>query len=92
MAHAHGQAPDPGGTIPAGAGSSPAILRAPSRAWGHPCASGDAPLERIVSELHTSETPPLSYRELSLRFRAAGHSTSETRLRAAWRRVTTTAS
>ncbi|MEU7120383.1 protein spdB [Streptomyces zaomyceticus] len=48
----------------------------------------DADLDRIVTELHTSQTPPLSYRELSLRFRAAGHSASETRLRAAWRRVT----
>ncbi|MFI8914462.1 protein spdB [Streptomyces sp. NPDC053513] len=55
-------------------------------------ALSDAELDRIVTELHTSETPPLSYRELSLRFRAAGHSASETRLRAAWRRVTTTAS
>ncbi|MFF9341619.1 protein spdB [Streptomyces sp. NPDC014773] len=52
----------------------------------------DEDLDRIVTELHTSQTPPLSYRELSLRFRAAGHSASETRLRAAWRRVTTTAS
>ncbi|MFE0699872.1 protein spdB [Streptomyces sp. NPDC058872] len=52
----------------------------------------DDDLDRIVTELHTSQTPPLSYRELSLRFRAAGHSASETRLRAAWRRVTTTAS
>ncbi|MFI8511251.1 protein spdB [Streptomyces sp. NPDC085460] len=52
----------------------------------------DDDLDRIVAELHTSEAPPLSYRELSLRFRAAGHSASETRLRAAWRRVTATAS
>ncbi|ROQ32407.1 hypothetical protein EDD98_1391 [Streptomyces sp. PanSC19] len=52
----------------------------------------DAELDRIVTALHSSETPPLSYRELSLRFRAAGHQASETRLRAAWRRVTTTAS
>ncbi|WP_189953768.1 protein spdB [Streptomyces roseolus] len=52
----------------------------------------DEDLDRIVTELRTSETPPLSYRELSLRFRAAGHSASETRLRAAWRRVTATAS
>ncbi|MEU4067993.1 protein spdB [Streptomyces wedmorensis] len=55
-------------------------------------APDDDALDRIVTELHTSQTPPLSYRELSLRFRAAGHSASETRLRAAWRRVTTTAS
>jgi hypothetical protein len=49
----------------------------------------DAELDRIVAELRASETPPLSYRELSTRFRAAGHSAGETRLRAAWRRVTT---
>ncbi|MET9728483.1 protein spdB [Streptomyces zaomyceticus] len=55
-------------------------------------ALSDTELDRIVTELHTSQTPPLSYRELSLRFRAAGHSASETRLRAAWRRVTATAS
>ncbi|MDX2564171.1 protein spdB [Streptomyces sp. TX20-6-3] len=52
-------------------------------------ALSDAELDRIVTELHTSQTPPLSYRELSIRFRAAGHQASETRLRAAWRRVTT---
>ncbi|MFC8290733.1 protein spdB [Streptomyces sp. NPDC057242] len=52
-------------------------------------ALSDAELDRIVTELHTCQTPPLSYRELSLRFRAAGHQASETRLRAAWRRVTT---
>ncbi|MFG2901533.1 protein spdB [Streptomyces zaomyceticus] len=68
--------------------------------WGpfEPVPALDAPalsegeLDRIVTELHTGETPPLSYRELSLRFRAAGHSASETRLRAAWRRITATAS
>ncbi|MFI9213272.1 protein spdB [Streptomyces sp. NPDC053253] len=49
----------------------------------------DEELDRIVAKIHDSETPPLSYRELSLRFRAAGHSASETRLRAAWKRVTT---
>ncbi|MFI1856227.1 protein spdB [Streptomyces sp. NPDC020480] len=51
----------------------------------------DADLDRIVTELRDSETPPLSYRELSKRFRAAGHSAGETRLRSAWRRVTATA-
>ncbi|MFD3530095.1 protein spdB [Streptomyces sp. NPDC058664] len=55
-------------------------------------ALSDGELDRIVTELRDGETPPLSYRELSLRFRAAGHSASETRLRAAWRRVTATAS
>jgi hypothetical protein len=52
-------------------------------------ALSDEDLDRIVSELRDSETPPLSYRELSARFRAAGHAAGETRLRAAWRRVTT---
>lgn len=51
----------------------------------------DAELDRIVTEIRDSDSPPPSYRELSLRFRAAGHSAAETRLRAAWRRVTTTA-
>ncbi|MFC8956275.1 protein spdB [Streptomyces sp. NPDC057101] len=64
----------------------------PVRALENPPALSDAELDRIVTELRTSQTPPLSYRELSLRFRAAGHSASETRLRAAWRRVTATAS
>lgn len=54
-------------------------------------ALSDAELDRIVAELRDSQTPPLSYRELSARFRAAGHSAGETRLRAAWRRVTATA-
>ncbi|MEU8623176.1 protein spdB [Streptomyces sp. NPDC048623] len=51
----------------------------------------DAELDRIVYELINSQTPPLSYREVAARFRAAGHSASETRLRASWRRVTTPA-
>jgi hypothetical protein len=51
----------------------------------------DGELDQIVTDLRDSETPPLSYRELSARFRAAGHSAGETRLRAAWRRVTTAA-
>ncbi|WP_148152150.1 protein spdB [Streptomyces sp. WAC01280] len=51
----------------------------------------DAELDRIVYELINSQTPPLSYREVASRFRAAGHSASETRLRASWRRVTTPA-
>ncbi|MGW0172058.1 protein spdB [Streptomyces sp. NPDC003343] len=51
-------------------------------------ALSDAELDRIVTELRDTEVPPLSYRELSARFRAAGHSAGETRLRAAWRRVT----
>lgn len=48
----------------------------------------DEELDRIVADLRASETPPMSYRELSARFRAAGHSAGETRLRASWRRVT----
>lgn len=54
-------------------------------------ALSDAELDQIVAELRDSETPPLSYRELSTRFRAAGHAAGETRLRAAWRRITATA-
>ncbi|MGW7056905.1 protein spdB [Streptomyces sp. NPDC054888] len=49
----------------------------------------DDDLDRIVSDLRHSETPPMSYRDLAAAFRAAGHSAGETRLRAAWRRVTT---
>jgi hypothetical protein len=48
----------------------------------------DDELDQVVTELRDSETPPLTYRELSARFRAAGHSAGETRLRASWRRVT----
>ena len=48
----------------------------------------DAELDGIVSELRASEIPPMSYRDLSRAFRQAGHSAGETRLRAAWRRVT----
>jgi hypothetical protein len=47
----------------------------------------DGDLDRIVTELRDSEHPPLSYREMAMRFRAAGHSAGETRLRGAWRRV-----
>jgi hypothetical protein len=48
----------------------------------------DTELDIIVSDLRHSQTPPLSYRELAVRFRAAGHSAGETRLRASWKRVT----
>jgi hypothetical protein len=51
-------------------------------------ALGDEELDRIVTEIVSSETPPPSYRELAARFRAAGHSAGETRLRAAWKRAT----
>ncbi|MFJ2762681.1 protein spdB [Streptomyces prasinus] len=47
----------------------------------------DEDLDVIVDEIRTSETPALSYREMATRFRAAGHSASEVRLRAAWKRV-----
>jgi hypothetical protein len=47
----------------------------------------DEALDLIVDEIRTSETPALSYREMAARFRAAGHSASEVRLRAAWKRV-----
>ncbi|WP_327345012.1 protein spdB [Streptomyces europaeiscabiei] len=47
----------------------------------------DAQLDALVDEIRHSQTPALSYREMSARFRAAGHSASEVRLRAAWKRV-----
>ncbi|NJP75292.1 protein spdB [Streptomyces sp. C1-2] len=51
-----------------------------------PALSDDA-LDVLVDEIRHSQTPPLSYREMAARFRAAGHSASEVRLRAAWKRV-----
>lgn len=47
----------------------------------------DEALDALVDEIRRSETPALSYREMAARFRAAGHSASEVRLRAAWKRV-----
>ncbi|WKK27033.1 protein spdB [Streptomyces olivoreticuli] len=47
----------------------------------------DVALDALVEEIRHSETPALSYREMATRFRAAGHSASEVRLRAAWKRV-----
>ncbi|MER6428440.1 protein spdB [Streptomyces sp900105245] len=47
----------------------------------------DAALDRLVDDIRTSQDPALSYREMATRFRAAGHSASEVRLRAAWKRV-----
>lgn len=47
----------------------------------------DAELDTLVDSIRNSQTPPLSYREMAVRFRAAGHSASEVRLRAAWKRV-----
>ena len=51
-----------------------------------PALTDDA-LDALVDEIRHSETPALSYREMATRFRAAGHSASEVRLRAAWKRV-----
>jgi hypothetical protein len=51
-----------------------------------PALSDDA-LDALVDSIRHSRTPPLSYREMAARFRAAGHSASEVRLRAAWKRV-----
>ncbi|MGW3145848.1 protein spdB [Streptomyces sp. NPDC001177] len=47
----------------------------------------NAALDALVDEIRHSETPALSYREMASRFRASGHSSSEVRLRAAWKRV-----
>jgi hypothetical protein len=48
----------------------------------------DDELGRVVADIVASQAPPPSYREMAARFRAAGHSASEVRLRAAWKRVT----
>ncbi|MEU6481444.1 protein spdB [Streptomyces sp. NPDC047017] len=47
----------------------------------------DDELDVVVDQIRHSQTPALSYREMATRFRAAGHSASEVRLRAAWKRV-----
>lgn len=47
----------------------------------------DQELDDLVDEIRHSQTPALSYREMAIRFRTAGHSASEVRLRAAWKRV-----
>lgn len=47
----------------------------------------DEALDALVDQIRHSETPALSYREMAVRFRAAGHSASEVRLRTAWKRV-----
>ena len=54
--------------------------------WAPPALT-DTDLDVLVDEIRTSETPALSYREMAIRFRTAGHSASEVRLRAAWKRV-----
>ncbi|MEU0050014.1 protein spdB [Streptomyces sp. NPDC006309] len=50
-------------------------------------ALSDDTLDMLVHDIRHSQTPPLSYRDMAARFRAAGHSASEVRLRAAWKRV-----
>ncbi|MFE7392020.1 protein spdB [Streptomyces sp. NPDC057582] len=47
----------------------------------------DEVLDALVDRIRHSETPALSYREMAARFRSAGHSASEVRLRAAWKRL-----
>ncbi|WP_405811181.1 protein spdB [Streptomyces sp. NBC_01520] len=47
----------------------------------------DEALDALVDQIRHSETPALSYREMAARFRSAGHSASEVRLRTAWKRV-----
>ncbi|WP_327349448.1 protein spdB [Streptomyces sp. NBC_01321] len=51
-----------------------------------PALTDDA-LDALVDQIRHSETPALSYREMATRFRAAGHSASEVRLRSAWKRM-----
>ncbi|MCL7426906.1 protein spdB [Streptomyces sp. YS415] len=58
----------------------------PALETGAPALSDDA-LDTLVHDIRHSQTPPLSYRDMAARFRAAGHSASEVRLRAAWKRV-----
>jgi hypothetical protein len=58
----------------------------PALETGAPALSDDA-LDTLVQDIRHSQTPPLSYRDMAARFRAAGHSASEVRLRAAWKRV-----
>ncbi|MFD3498598.1 protein spdB [Streptomyces sp. NPDC058678] len=55
--------------------------------WEAAPALTDEELDVLVDEIRHSESPALSYREMAVRFRAAGHSASEVRLRAAWKRV-----
>ncbi|MFE0574198.1 protein spdB [Streptomyces albogriseolus] len=45
-------------------------------------------LDAIVADILHTDGPAMTYRELSARFRAAGHSAGETRLRASYGRVT----
>ncbi|MFF4964669.1 protein spdB [Streptomyces sp. NPDC001037] len=63
----------PSETVPALEAAAPAL--------------SDEALATLVHDIRHSQTPPLSYRDMAARFRAAGHSASEVRLRAAWKRV-----
>lgn len=54
-------------------------------------ALSDDELDAIVGQILAGQTPPPSYRELAVRFRSAGHSASEVRLRASWKRLTASA-
>ncbi|NUV65002.1 protein spdB [Streptomyces sp. CAI-85] len=63
----------------------PAAVDADDQAEEQPLTDDD--LDALVAAIRHSETPPLSYREMATRFRAAGHSASEVRLRSSWRRV-----
>ncbi|GAA2764092.1 hypothetical protein GCM10010103_31330 [Streptomyces paradoxus] len=58
----------------------------PALETGAPALSDEA-LDTLVHDIRHSQTPPLSYRDMAARFRAAGYSASEVRLRAAWKRV-----
>lgn len=49
----------------------------------------DEQIDVIVADLLASTHPPMSYRDMAAAFRKAGHSAGETKLRAAWKRVTT---
>jgi hypothetical protein len=64
----------------------------PSEAVTAPALDGapaltDEALDALVGQIRHSRVPALSYREMAGRFRACGHSASEVRLRAAWKRV-----
>ncbi|MFF7153115.1 protein spdB [Streptomyces sp. NPDC008139] len=59
----------------------------PVPALDAPALSDDA-LDAIVAAILAGQTPPLSYREMASRFRTAGHTAAEMRLRAAWKRCT----
>ncbi|WP_232485727.1 protein spdB [Streptomyces fildesensis] len=64
--------------------------------WGpvEPVAALDAPqlsdtdLDHVVAQILSAQMPPPSYRELAARFRSAGHTAAEVRLRASWKRLT----